>query len=31
MAWYSDARKGDAISRMTNDLMEVEFSIIGTR
>lgn len=30
MAWYSDARKGDAISRMTNDLMEVEFSIIGT-
>ena len=30
MAWYSNARKGDAISRMTNDLMEVEFSIIGT-
>ena len=30
MVWYSDARKGDAISRMTNDLMEVEFSIIGT-
>lgn len=30
MAWYSDARKGDAISRMTNDLMEVEYSIIGT-
>ena len=30
MAWYSDARKGDAISRMTNDLMEVEFSILGT-
>ncbi len=30
MAWYTDARKGDAISRMTNDLMEVEFSIIGT-
>ncbi len=30
MAWYSDSRKGDAISRMTNDLMEVEFSIIGT-
>lgn len=30
LAWYSDARKGDAISRMTNDLMEVEFSIIGT-
>ena len=30
MSWYSDARKGDAISRMTNDLMEVEFSIIGT-
>ncbi len=30
MAWYSEARKGDAISRMTNDLMEVEFSIIGT-
>ena len=30
MAWYTDARKGDAISRMTNDLMEVEYSIIGT-
>ncbi len=30
MSWYTDARKGDAISRMTNDLMEVEFSIIGT-
>ena len=30
ISWYSDARKGDAISRLTNDLMEVEFSIIGT-
>lgn len=30
MAWFTESRKGDAISRMTNDLMEVEFSIIGT-
>ncbi len=28
--WFTESRKGDAISRMTNDLMEVEFSIIGT-
>ncbi|MDA0912402.1 MAG: ABC transporter ATP-binding protein [Bacteroidetes bacterium] len=30
MNWFTEARKGDAISRMTNDLMEIEFSIIGT-
>ena len=30
MNWFTESRKGDAISRMTNDLMEVEFSIIGT-
>lgn len=30
VGWFTDARKGDVISRMTNDLMEVEFSIIGT-
>lgn len=28
--WFTESRKGDVISRMTNDLMEVEFSIIGT-
>lgn len=30
IGFYSDERKGDVISRMTNDLMEVEFSVIGT-
>lgn len=30
VGWYTDARKGNVISLMTNDLMEVEFSIIGT-
>lgn len=30
MGWFSESRKGDVISRMTNDLMEVEFSVIGT-
>ena len=30
MGWFTESRKGDVISRMTNDLMEVEFSIIGT-
>ena len=30
MTWFTESRKGDAISRMTNDLMEVEFSVIGT-
>lgn len=30
VGWFTEARKGDVISRMTNDLMEVEFSIIGT-
>jgi subfamily B ATP-binding cassette protein MsbA len=29
IGFYSDERKGDVISRMTNDLMEVEFSVIG--
>lgn len=30
MAYYSDERKGDIMSKMTNDLMEIEFSVIGT-
>ncbi len=30
MSWFTKSRKGDVISRMTNDLMEVEFSVIGT-
>ncbi len=29
IAYFSNERKGDLISRMTNDLMEIEFSIIG--
>lgn len=29
MSYFSNERKGDLISRMTNDLMEVEFSAIG--
>ncbi|MEY3399335.1 MAG: hypothetical protein RL220_1929 [Bacteroidota bacterium] len=29
VAYFSNERKGDIISRMTNDLMEVEFSVIG--
>lgn len=30
LAFYSNEKKGDIISRMTNDLMEIEFSVIGT-
>jgi ABC-type multidrug transport system fused ATPase/permease subunit len=30
LSYYSNERKGDIISRMTNDLMEIEFSVIGT-
>ncbi len=30
LAFFTNERKGDLISRMTNDLMEVEFSVIGT-
>lgn len=30
IGWFTDARKGDTLSRMTNDLQEVEFSVIGT-
>ncbi len=30
LGYFSNERKGDIISRMTNDLMEVEFSVIGT-
>ncbi len=30
VGWYTEARKGNVMSLMTNDLMEVEFSIIGT-
>ena len=29
VAFYSHEKKGDLISRMTNDLMEIEFSVIG--
>lgn len=29
VAFFSNERKGDIISRMTNDLMEIEFSVIG--
>lgn len=30
VAFFTNERKGDIISRMTNDLMEIEFSVIGT-
>lgn len=30
LAYFTNERKGDIISRMTNDLMEIEFSVIGT-
>lgn len=30
LSYFSNERKGDVISRMTNDLMEIEFSVIGT-
>lgn len=30
IGYYSNERRGDIISRMTNDLMEIEFSVIGT-
>jgi len=29
LAFFSGEKKGDIISRMTNDLMEIEFSVIG--
>ena len=29
VGYFTEQRKGDLISRMTNDLMEVEFSVIG--
>jgi subfamily B ATP-binding cassette protein MsbA len=29
VAFFTNERKGDLISRMTNDLMEIEFSVIG--
>jgi subfamily B ATP-binding cassette protein MsbA len=29
LSYYSNERKGDVLSRMSNDLMEVEFSVIG--
>ncbi|MCC6599390.1 MAG: ABC transporter ATP-binding protein, partial [Crocinitomicaceae bacterium] len=29
LSYFSNERKGDIISRMTNDLMEIEFSVIG--
>lgn len=29
VAYFTNERKGDIISRMTNDLMEIEFSVIG--
>jgi len=30
VSFFSAERKGDIISRMTNDLMEIEFSVVGT-
>lgn len=30
MSYFSNERKGDVISRMTNDVMEIEFSVIAT-
>jgi subfamily B ATP-binding cassette protein MsbA len=30
MSYFSNERKGDVISRMTNDIMEIEFSVIST-
>ena len=30
VGYFTEQRKGDLISRMTSDLMEVEFSVIGT-
>lgn len=30
LGYFSNERKGDIMSRMTNDLMEVEFSVLGT-
>lgn len=30
VSYFSGERKGDIISRMTNDLMEIEFSLVGT-
>lgn len=30
MSYFSNERKGDVISRMTNDVMEIEFSVIST-
>ncbi|MFZ6053107.1 ABC transporter ATP-binding protein [Halocola ammonii] len=30
LSYYSEERKGDILSRMTNDVMEIEFSVIGT-
>jgi subfamily B ATP-binding cassette protein MsbA len=29
LSFFTNERKGDLISRMTNDLMEIEFSVIG--
>jgi subfamily B ATP-binding cassette protein MsbA len=29
LSFFTNERKGDIISRMTNDLMEIEFSVIG--
>ncbi len=29
VSYFSNERKGDILSRMTNDLMEIEFSVIG--
>ena len=30
LSYFSNERKGDIMSRLTNDVMEIEFSIIGT-
>ena len=30
MNWFTDSRKGDAMSRLTVDLNEVEVSVVGS-
>ena len=30
MAWFSESKRGDVMSRFTHDLMEVEHSVIGS-
>ncbi|MDA0728910.1 MAG: ABC transporter ATP-binding protein [Bacteroidetes bacterium] len=30
MAWFTESKRGDIVSRFTHDLMEVEYSVIGS-